>query len=277
MHLQILGSGQDAGTPHTGCFCEICNSARKSPKHQRLGPSVAIYDANEKFCYLIDASPDFKVQLEIIMKELKEVKREGRTPISGILLTHAHLGHIAGLWHLGWEALAEKSMPLLCTPKMSQFLQTNYPYNLMVARNNIKIQELKIGEDFALDGIKWTGFEVPHRNEIADTVGFRIESDKRVIYLPDLDHWTDSALNEIKNADIAVVDGSFYRKTDFHGYSKVPHPPIQETIELLENVKTDIYFTHINHTNPVNFDGTEKKYVLSKGFDIAYDGLRLEI
>ncbi len=277
MNMIILGSGQDAGTPHTGCFCKVCTKARKNVKFQRLGPSVAVYDNKNGYCYLIDCSPDFKLQLDILIKTVKNIKRKGRTPLSGILLTHAHLGHIDGLWQLGWEALAEHEMPVYCTPKMTKMLKTNYPFSLLVKRKNISIQTIKPGTKFKLHQVKVTPFEVPHRNEIGDTVGFIIEANKRIVYLPDLDRWTENALNEIRNSDIALIDGSFYFDRELPQFSKVPHPPIQETIGLLNDIETEIYFTHINHTNPVNNNGKERKFVEGKGFKIAYDGLKLKI
>jgi len=40
MKIKILGSGQDAGIPHAGCYCKICNKARKNVKSRRLAPSM---------------------------------------------------------------------------------------------------------------------------------------------------------------------------------------------------------------------------------------------
>lgn len=277
MRIKILGSGQDDGIPHTGCYCDICNKARKYVKYKRLGPSIAILDKKEGFCYLIDASPDFKYQLHMVWGEVNRIRRKGKIPISGILLTHAHLGHCSGLWHLGKESVEEKNLPVFCTPKMKQFLNNNYPFNLLVQRKNIKIKEIYQREEFKLDGFKCIAIQVPHRNEIADTVGYIIKSEKRVIYLPDVDHWTDELIEEINMADIALIDGTFYSRAEIPRFTEVPHPPIKETIELLENVKTKIYFTHINHTNSVNRNGKERKFIETKGFKIAYNSMILKI
>lgn len=211
------------------------------------------------------------------MNEMKQVKRNARSPLSGIFLTHAHLGHIAGLWQLGWEALAVNNLPVYCTSKMLNTLKSNYPFSLLVKRKNIKLQELRAHVNNEFGSFKVKIFEVPHRNEIADTVGYVIESSKRIVYLPDLDCWNDTALKEVQKADIAFIDGTFYHKSEFAQFSKVPHPPIQDTIERLGDAKTEIYFIHINHTNPMNINGQERKYVVSKGFKIAYDGLSVEI
>ena len=97
MRIKILGSGQDAGTPQAGCYCDICEIARADKKYRRLGPSIAIFDKTEGFCYLVDVSPDFKTQLDMIHEEIIRTKRNGKIPVSGILLTHAHSGHCYGL------------------------------------------------------------------------------------------------------------------------------------------------------------------------------------
>lgn len=88
---------------------------------------------------------------------------------------------------------------------------------------------------------------------------------------------TKKSIKEIQNSDIAFVNGIFYSRNERPRFEEVPHPPIRETINLLENVGTEIYFTHINHTNLINKNGKERKIIESKGFKIAYDGLILKI
>ena len=277
MRIKILGSGQDAGIPHPGCLCNVCNRARNDGKYRRLGPSLAIFDKKGNFFYQIDASPDFKYQLDMVREEEIKIRRNGRIPISGILLTHAHLGHCMGLWYLGREAVGEKNLPVYCSSKMKQFLQSNYPFSLLVQRRNIEVLEILKNEEFELEGLKYIPIQVPHRNEVADTVGYIIQSEKRVIYLPDIDYWTDQLVDEIKRADIALIDGTFYSKDEIPRFDEVPHPPILKTIERLVEINTEIYFTHINHTNIINMNGKERKYIESKGFNIAYDGMILKI
>ena len=194
-----------------------------------------------------------------------------------ILLTHAHLGHCSGLWYFGREATEERSLPVFCTSKMRQFLIDNYPFNLLIRRKNIKIKEVFQGKAFKISGIKCIPIQVPHRDEIADTVGYRIQSKKSVLYIPDMDYWTDKVIEEIDNVDIAIIDGTFFSKYELPRFRDVPHPPIEETIKLLEYSKTKIYFTHINHLNPINWNRKEKKYIEVKGFYITYDGLVLNI
>ena len=103
-----------------------------------------------------------------------------------------------------------------------------------------------------------------------------MKSNKKVVYLPDVVKWSARVIKEIRSSDIAVIDGTFYSKNEIPRFEKGPHPTIPETINLLENANTEIYFTHINHTNPANKKNKERKYVESKGFKIAYDGMKLE-
>jgi pyrroloquinoline quinone biosynthesis protein B len=242
-----------------------------------LGPSVAVYDTEAGFCYVIDASPDFKNQVDMLRDEIPRVTRAGRIPVSGILLTHAHFGHCAGLWQLGQEALDEAGMPVFCTARMREFLLDAPPFRHLVERGNISLHEIKPGEEFTLGGFPCRAVHVPHRGELTDTVGYVVKGAKSVIYIPDMDRWTDGVMEETARCDIALVDGTFYSGDELPRFSEVPHPPIRESVCKLKDLDTEIYFTHINHTNVLNVRGPERKEVERKGFTIAYDGLILAI
>jgi pyrroloquinoline quinone biosynthesis protein B len=215
--------------------------------------------------------------MDMIWNHIPHVKRVGKIPVSSILLTHAHYGHITGLLELGKEVLNEIGIPVFCTPAMGQFLSASPPFSHLVEGGNIEIREIRPGVKTELGGISVTPTQVPHRNETADTVGYIIEATRRVIYIPDIDRWTDETLEEISRSDTAIIDGTFYSAAELPGYRDVPHPPIKETVELLEGASTEIYFTHINHTNAINRRGRERRTIERLGFKIAYDGLTLDI
>ena len=273
----VLGSGQDGGIPHTGCHCAVCRRARRDKRYRRLAPSVALFDQEAGCCYLIDASPDFKAQIDLIRKEVPRVGRGSKIPVSGILLTHAHYGHIAGLLELGKEVLNEKGVPVFCTAAMGRFLSASPPFSHLAKDGNITIREVAPGVKILLGDAGVTPIEVPHRNEIADTVGYIVEARSRAAYLPDADRWTDETLAEMRGSDVALIDGTFHSPAELPDYESVPHPTIRETIELLEGTATEVYFTHINHTNPVNRRGPELRALEGKGFKIAHDGMILPI
>jgi pyrroloquinoline quinone biosynthesis protein B len=277
MMVKILGSGQDGGIPHVGCTCKVCSIARSDLEFRRLGPSIALIEEGGECCFLIDASPEIKYQLDLMMT-MDYTGFGSRFPVTGILLTHAHFGHITGLLSLGPEAYNSEEVPVYCTQKMADFLENSGSYALLVKNKNIILREMIPGELMDLESFSFTPFPSPHRSELSDCAGFVIESkdtEKKLVYLPDIDGWTDEVLEHIRGADIAIIDGTFYSQDEISRFREVPHPPIRDTIEILGKGDGRIYFTHINHTNPVNREGKEKMYVMERGFGIAYDGMEL--
>ncbi len=280
MKILILGSGQDAGIPQIGCYCENCNNARKNKEYIRLAPSIALYDNENKFCFLIEASPDIKYQIDILTNKKIVSNRKGILPVDGIFLTHAHFGHCSGLWLLGKECTEEKNVPVYCSPVMKQFLQNNHPFNHLSDRKNIILNEMAIGKELSFKKFKFsiTSIEVPHRNEHSDTVGYIIKGQNKILYLSDLDLWTEEIITHVNSVDIAFLDGTFYTNKEISRYKEVPHVPIVETMDLLKESTTEIYFTHFNHSNPiVKPEGEEWRYSIKMGFKIAYDRLTIDI
>jgi pyrroloquinoline quinone biosynthesis protein B len=275
--LKVLGSGQDGGVPHTGCRCTVCDKARRAKRYRRLAPSIALYDTTKAFCYLIDASPDFKIQVDMIQKEVTRVARKGKIPVSGILITHAHFGHINGLLHLGQEVLNENRLPVFCTASTKRFICGSSPFGDLVGNKNIVIREVCPGKSLALNGLGFTPIAVPHRGKATDTVCYVVEAGRRLIYVPDTDRWTPALIEAIAGCDVALIDGTFYSAREVPNYKEVPHPPVNESIRSLKDVQTDIYFTHINHTSALNRRGPERKHVESRGFGVSYDGMVIRV
>jgi len=277
MQILILGSAQDAGVPQIGCYCKNCMHARSDSKYIRYGPSIALLDKEKQYCYFIDASPDIKHQIDLVKKILLKVRTKEAIPLSGIFLTHAHFGHVAGLWMLGKECTDARDITVFCSNKMSEFLLKNHPFSHLLERN-LSLSSMDKNHKYSFEDFRISSFQVPHRDEYADTVGYIIAKNKKLLYLPDLDYWTNDLIELVGSVDIALIDGSFYSHDELPGRDDVPHPPILETMELLNPTKTEIYFTHFNHTNPIlKTKSKERKETLEKGFKIAYDGLILEI
>lgn len=272
MMFIILGSGQDAGVPQLGCLCSVCARARLSPEYRRLAPSAAVFDERDNSYFLIDASPDIKQQVELLHSIAVDLGYKGVPVLEGIMITHAHPGHCLGLWELGKEAMNTSALPVHCTSAMGEFLRENHPFSSLVKGGNIRIVEVVPGQEFDVCGIGCSALEVPHRNEAADTVGYVLRANKRILYLPDLDRWTNRVLDMLRSVDVAFLDGTFYSKTELPRFTEVPHPPIKQTMKVSGEFDTRIIFTHINHTNPVNLDGPERMEVEEEGFEIARDG-----
>jgi pyrroloquinoline quinone biosynthesis protein B len=171
---------------------------------------------------------------------------------AAILLTHAHMGHVAGLWQLGEEALGARGIPVHAPPGVCAFLEGNEPWRGMARRGNLALSPDPPGSRVMLEeGLGVTSFAVPHRG--GETVGYLVEGPRRrLLYLPDIDAWTIDLPALVARCDLALLDGTFYRRGEIGRQGDVPHPPIEETLDLLSPEEAaKVRFFHLNHTNPV--------------------------
>jgi len=271
-YVVVLGIAQDGGAPHAGCQKDCCATRWNDPSKYLMVSSIGIVDPHTKETWMIDATPDFPKQLEILTGN-------DHNKLKGIFLTHAHIGHYTGLMFLGREVMGSNSVQVYAMPKMAKYLRSNGPWSQLVDMENIVIKKLKDERSVKLnDRIKVTPFQVPHRDEFSETVGYKIEgSNKSLIFIPDIDKWSkwDKDIVTIVNEnDYAILDGSFYQNGEITGrdMSEIPHPFIIESLETLKSSldNSEVYFIHLNHTNPALIKESEaQKQILKAGFKIA--------
>ncbi|SMD32406.1 pyrroloquinoline quinone biosynthesis protein B [Reichenbachiella faecimaris] len=271
----ILGIAQDAGYPQAGCKKSCCKAYWDGTNKRQHATCLALLNRSTKQAWLFEATPDIKYQ----MHALDTLGYE----LSGIFLTHAHVGHYAGLIHLGREVMGTQDMPVFAMPKMKAFLETNGPWSQLVSLNNISIKELKNESPVLLNrGMKVTPWLVPHRDEYSETVGYEMEGiDQTILFIPDINKWetwNKDLAKEIKNVDYALLDASFFADGELPGrdMSKIPHPFTTETMNLLKDLpakeKSKVHFIHFNHTNPALFESPERNQVFDRGFNIVHEG-----
>lgn len=281
-YLYILGVAQDAGYPQAGCYEPHCMPAWKDQSLQRSATSLALIDPKSNNKYLFEATPNLPEQLY----RLEEEAPSDQFSLSGIFLTHAHIGHYAGLMFLGKEAMNAANIPVYAMPRMYHFLETNGPWSQLVTSKNIKLEALQDGRPEILTDITVTPFLVPHRDEYSETVGYRIKGPhKTALFIPDINKWAEWRANlaeAILTVDYALIDATFFADGELPGrdMSKIPHPFVVETMQLLGQLpieqRNKIWFIHMNHTNPLlDFNNKESELIRSNGFNIANEYIRL--
>ena len=280
-YVVVLGVAQDGGLPHAGCVQKCCKKSWSTGENEKVS-SIGVIDPKTGQSWLIDATPDFASQLNIL-------ENVHNTKLSGIFLTHAHIGHYIGLLQLGREVMGAKNMPVYAMPRMKEFLKNNGPWNQLLSIGNIKIYSLKDSKEIKLSNQLYIEpFLVPHRDEYSETVGYRIFSNKKsLIYIPDIDKWSkwdQDIFQVISHTDYALIDGTFYSSGELpnRDISEVPHPMITETMELLNNLNTKnrskIYFIHFNHSNPaINYSSSASNIIRSKKFNVTNEGMKFTL
>ena len=273
--LVVLGTLQDGGSPHMNCNKSCCAIERPNDYVVSLG----VIDQSKH--YLFDASPDIVSQTNYLrsISHAKELE---------IFLTHAHMGHYAGLIHLGKESANTKKTKVYAMPRMAQFLQNNGPWSQLIDHENISIQPIQNKIPVSVSPrLTVTPLVVPHRDEFSETVGYLISGQsKRVLYIPDIDKWDlwGTDINDLlTQVDYAFLDATFFEDGEIsRPMSEVPHPFVEESITRFKSLaieeKNKIYFIHLNHTNPARDTGFKGRVdVEEKGFYFATFGMRFSL
>ena len=271
----ILGIAQDGGVPHPGCYCNTCryywgNQIVLSPS------SLAIIE--EKRLHLIDVTRNLD-------RQLREV---GNRNITDIWLTHGHIGHIDGIGLFGKEVMNEKNIKLHASESMIELILNTPKWNKLVEEKTLIPTQFKSNEAIQVsENLQITPIQVPHRDELTDTHAFVIKGpEKSLLYIPDHDSWEET-LYMVKQKsvdewfvslgiDIVLMDGTFWSKNELSRQSDVPHPPIEDSLERLNDLNRkdlEVFFIHLNHTNPLLIpESDETKLLLDSGCKIPIEG-----
>jgi pyrroloquinoline quinone biosynthesis protein B len=291
LYALVLGSVQDAGFPQVGCYTPRCDAGRAllAAGRGRFVSSLALIEPRAERFYLVDATPDITRQLDLITQPAFRRRAAERRPFDGIFLTHAHIGHYAGLAMLGREGLGILETPVYCTQAMAGFLASNYPWRFLVDQGHIVLRPLAVDEWHRIDPfLEVQLWQVPHRNEIADTVAFVFRGpDASILFLPDINAWSmwnQNVAEAVASVDVALVDGTFWSLDELPGRTldEVPHPLMLQSMDVLQGVvdrkQTRVVLTHLNNTNPALDDGgPEQAEIARRGFGLAREGMRFAL
>jgi len=277
---------QDGGAPHAGCEKPCCNRLWDTPQEWRRVVCLGVVDPDSGERWLIEATPDLPAQLHQLLA-LKG--RQGNATLTGVVVTHAHIGHYTGLMYFGREAMSTQGMQVFAMPRMVSFLEHNGPWDQLVQLGNISLLPMEDGRSFSLnERIQVQPFVVPHREEYSETVGLRIWGPtQKVLFIPDVDKWQRMATpveDLIRDVDVAYLDGSFFDGDELphRDMSEIPHPFIVESIERFRRLplaqRTKIRFVHLNHSNPaLQGDSKARREINEAGMTVAVRGEQVRL
>ena len=271
----LLGTAQDGGLPQAGCDCDHCRAAHADPAGAAWWPAWPWWTAATRQSWLIDATPDFREQLHALQQLAPDC------PLAGIALTHAHMGHYAGLIHLGREAWGTRRLPVYASARMARFLTENAPWSQLVALGNVELRPL----------VPTGG--APQPPPVAAAPGRA--PPRRVRRHPGLRSrragpgGCSTALTSTPgSAGIATcgplsagwtspcwtVPFSAPDELPGRNLAEIPHPLATDTAGRLAGVDCDVRLIHLNHSNPLHHAGPERAWLAEQGIGVGAQGDR---
>lgn len=254
MKITFLGTGTSQGIPVIGSQHPVCKS--DNPKDKRLRVSILL--SWDTYNYVIDCGPDFRQQM----------LREGCTKVDGVLLTHEHSDHTAGLDDIRPFYFMQGDFPFYAHKRAFKYLYNRYSYifkteNKYPGTPTIREVEISKSNPFIIGGKMVMPIEALHGK--LPVLGFRIDN---FTYLTDVKTITEDEIEKIKGTKILVLNA--LREEPHHS-----HLSLSEALELIEKIKPEkAYLTHISHLMGFH-DEVEKK--LPENVFLAYDTLKITL
>lgn len=212
----------------------------------------------DTFRYVIDCGPDFREQM---LRE--EVDR-----IDGILLTHEHSDHTAGIDDIRPFYFRQGNIPFYGHQRVFESLHQRFGY-IFETKNKYPgaptIEEITINKEstFRLGQIDVVPVEAFHAS--LPVLGFRISD---FCYLTDVKTISEEEIDKIKGVKVLVLNA--LREEPHQS-----HLNIEEALNLVEKIKPEAtYFTHISHLMGFHAEVDKR---LPENVHLAFDGLKIEI
>ena len=300
MVIQILGSAAGGGVPQWNCGCRQCDAARSGLIQTRSQCSVAI-TSDERRWVLINASPDLRTQLARLRSQ--PPSRTRRPPIESVLLSDADLDHTLGLFLLresNWPVSIHASLAIQNAVeaglRITEILNHYCGVKWVIAPSHFEPLRCRDGMEIGLEyrafGIMGPGPRYSRSHHSSCRLFYVIRESatgKSVLLAPGIAKLEPQLLAELSQADVLLVDGTFWSNEDFHqsGIGDLAtaellesHLPILNgSLETLaaQRAKYKIYL-HLNNTNPILWDAGPERQLLDKlQIEVAVDGRKIEI
>ena len=252
LKITFLGTGTSQGIPMIASNDPVCLS--KDSKDKRLRSSVLISYKDKT--YVIDCGPDFRQQM----------LREEVQLINGVLFTHEHADHTAGLDDLRPFCYKIGEMPIFLDQKTLDSLEQRFQYifskeNRYPGAPSVMSNVVK-KEPFFIDDLEITPINILHGN--LPILGYRILD---IAYLTDVKTISEEEKKKLKNLDVLIVNALRIE-------SHPTHFNLQEALDFVKELKPQrTYFTHISHK--LGFHEEVSK-ILPENVFLAFDGLKIE-
>ena len=250
--VTILGSGTSQGVPVIACDCHVCCSREAKDNRTRSSIMINVQDEN----YVIDTGPDFRTQM----------LREKVKTLRGVIFTHEHKDHLAGLDDVrAFNYKEERPMEIYCTTQVERALRREYHYAFSEERypgvpkfelKNIDLNSFTLNHNLTLIPIEVLHYKLP-------VLGFRFGD---FTYITDAKTISETEKEKVKGTKTLIVNA-------LHRSTHISHFNLEEALAFIEEINPEkAYLTHISHLFGCH---SEIELTLPKNVFLAYDGLKI--
>ena len=316
LRVLVLGAAAGGGLPQWNCNCECCRCARAGERGvaPQTQSSIAVTTDGENYV-LFNASPDLRQQIAASAALHPRLGRR-HSPIAAVVLTNADVDHVAGLLTLRERQpfslfATERVHETLANNPVFDVLDPEWVRRLPIPLERPEVLDPGLcrgsEEPTGSGRLEIRLFAVPGKvalyleDESAgpgfgsveeDTVAAEIrdpESGKRFFYVPGCADLPSDLQERLRGASLVLFDGTVWRNDEMIDQgvglktgARMGHLQMSGTggsIECLAGLGLERrIFIHINNTNPVWLeDSAERHEVLEAGWEIARDGMEIEL
>jgi phosphoribosyl 1,2-cyclic phosphate phosphodiesterase len=248
--ITFLGTGTSQGVPLIGCECDVCLS--DDARDKRLRTSIMIERGDT--VVVIDSGPDFRQQM----------LREKVKKLDGLVFTHEHKDHIAGMDDIrAFNFINKKPVDVYCTKQVETALRREFFYAF--ENDYPGVPELNIynfnDEAFTIGEITLLPIKVFHAQ--LEIRGFRIGD---FTFITDANFISEKEKKKIEGSKVMVINAL---RRNFHP----THFNLDQALLLLDELKIEQgYLIHLSHQ--MGKHELVSSELLAQRF-VAYDGLQL--
>lgn len=253
LKITFLGTGTSSGVPMIACSCEVCASV--DPKDKRLRCSLLVESPTTTL--VVDAGPDFRYQM----------LRAGVKQLDGIVFTHPHKDHVAGLDDVrAFNFFQHKPMNVYANEMTQEviirefpyaFADTRYPGVPEITLNIIDMEPFTVGDIPVIPVMVWH-LKMP-------VLGFRFG---KFTYITDANRIEPAEQEKIKGSEAMALNALRMEK-------HISHFNLSEAIGMAQGLQVpQAYIIHMSHQMGKHADVSRG---LPEGIQLAYDGLQLTV
>jgi phosphoribosyl 1,2-cyclic phosphate phosphodiesterase len=235
------------------CECEICTST--DPHDKRLRSSILVESTQTKL--VVDTTPDFRYQM--LRAKVKQ--------LDGVVFTHPHKDHIAGLDDVrAFNFFSKKAMNIYANTMTGDAIKREFHYAFGESKYpGVPVLHMVPIDTapFSVGDIEVKPVQVMHHK--MPVLGFRFGD---FTYITDANHIDESEKEKIKGSKVLVLNA--LRKENH-----LSHFTLSDAVSIANELAVpEVYFTHISHQLGKHEDINRE---LPAHMRLAYDGLRISL